>query len=72
MTVVAGSAVCETKVTPVRVVLDTPVYLIQACVDPLYMCIRQAVTVGAVATVQVVSVIFSLAPSVVRKPVCKV
>lgn len=35
VTVVAGSAVCDTKVTPVRVVPVTPVYLIQACVFPL-------------------------------------
>lgn len=66
VTVVAGSAVCDTKVTPVRVVPVTPVYFIHACVDPLYTCIRHAVTVGAVATVIVTSVAFSLAASVLR------
>lgn len=35
VTVVAGSAVWETKLTPVRVVPVTPVYLIQALVEPL-------------------------------------
>lgn len=72
MTVVVGSAVCDTNVTPVRVVPDSPVYFIHACVDPLYTCIRHAVTVGAVATVIVVSAASNLEASVLLYHVCKV
>lgn len=64
-----GSAVFDSHLTsPVRVVPDTQVNLIHSFTLPDLRKSRHLVTVGAVATVIVVSAAASFAASVVTKP----
>lgn len=68
---VAGSAVCDRpRVRPVRVVPDTPVKEIHSLIVPFLRNSRHLVTVGATATVIVVSAAASFAARVVVNPDC--